>query len=311
MKLLRLISEYRWPIYLGGLLSMSVVACGVLVWVATRPDSPRPIKGYYEAAQDLGRRRGRRGGEPAARLDGPLRAPRGRPPLSRACRAPSTSASPTARGSRSRASRADSSPSARPTPASTRPATSSSCRRRPGATGRSSGSTSPGPGSSGSTRSGRPSASSTRPASTVAPDAAAVEGPVAVTRPRESRHLSVAPVACAHCGLAVPAGLVREGEKEQFCCSGCRQVYTLVSEWGFDQYYRLVDQQQRRPRAGAGDGAQLRGLRRRAAPGGGDRERPAPTAAGPASTSKGSTAPPASGSSSGSRRPSPASTRSA
>lgn len=62
--------------------------------------------------------------------------------------------------------------------------------------------------------------------------------------PRESRHLSVAPRACAHCGLAVPASLAREGEEEQFCCSGCRQVYALVREWGFDQYYRLVDQQQ-------------------------------------------------------------------
>jgi nitrogen fixation protein FixH len=51
VKLLRLISEYRWPIYLGGLLSMSVIACGVLVWVATRPDTPRPIRGYYEAAR--------------------------------------------------------------------------------------------------------------------------------------------------------------------------------------------------------------------------------------------------------------------
>ncbi|MFN7988456.1 MAG: FixH family protein [Thermoanaerobaculia bacterium] len=51
MKILRLISEYRWPIYIGGLLSMSVVACGILVWVATRPDAPRPIKGYYEAAK--------------------------------------------------------------------------------------------------------------------------------------------------------------------------------------------------------------------------------------------------------------------
>ena len=51
MKFLRLVSEYRWPIYLASLLSMSVVASGVIVWVATRPDSPRPIKGYYEAAQ--------------------------------------------------------------------------------------------------------------------------------------------------------------------------------------------------------------------------------------------------------------------
>ncbi len=64
-----------------------------------------------------------------------------------------------------------------------------------------------------------------------------------MTRPRESRHLHAAPVACAHCGLAVPAGLVREGEEKQFCCSGCRQVHALVNEWGFDQYYRLVDQQ--------------------------------------------------------------------
>jgi P-type Cu2+ transporter len=53
-------------------------------------------------------------------------------------------------------------------------------------------------------------------------------------------------VACAHCGLEVPAGLVRPGDPRQFCCSGCRQVYTLVQEWGFDQYYRLVDQQRGR-----------------------------------------------------------------
>jgi len=42
------LSAYRWPIYLGGLLSMSVVAQGVLVYVATRPDAPRPIQGYYD-----------------------------------------------------------------------------------------------------------------------------------------------------------------------------------------------------------------------------------------------------------------------
>jgi hypothetical protein len=51
VRFFRLVSEYRWPIYLGGLLTMSIVACGILVWVATRPDSPRPIRGYYEAAQ--------------------------------------------------------------------------------------------------------------------------------------------------------------------------------------------------------------------------------------------------------------------
>jgi|GEM_PF-503583 len=51
MKLFRLVSEYRWPIYIGGLLTMSLVACGVLVFVATRADAPRPIDHYYEAAQ--------------------------------------------------------------------------------------------------------------------------------------------------------------------------------------------------------------------------------------------------------------------
>jgi len=50
VKFLRMFSEYRWPIFIGGLLSMSVLACAGLVWVATRPDSPRPIEGYYEAA---------------------------------------------------------------------------------------------------------------------------------------------------------------------------------------------------------------------------------------------------------------------
>ena len=62
--------------------------------------------------------------------------------------------------------------------------------------------------------------------------------------PREHRVVSGAPAACAHCGLPVPAGLVREDDPAQFCCYGCEQVYTLVREWGFDQYYRLVDQQQ-------------------------------------------------------------------
>jgi nitrogen fixation protein FixH len=51
MKFLKLISEYRWPIYLGGLLAMSIVSSGVIVWVATRPDTPRPMQGYYEAAR--------------------------------------------------------------------------------------------------------------------------------------------------------------------------------------------------------------------------------------------------------------------
>lgn len=51
MSFVRLISDYRWPIIIGGHLTMSVVASGILVYVATRPDVPRPIEGYYESAR--------------------------------------------------------------------------------------------------------------------------------------------------------------------------------------------------------------------------------------------------------------------
>jgi hypothetical protein len=52
MKLVRLVCDYRWPIYIGALLTMPIVACGALVYVATRPDTPTPIEGYYRAAQE-------------------------------------------------------------------------------------------------------------------------------------------------------------------------------------------------------------------------------------------------------------------
>ena len=42
---------HRWPIYLVGLLLLSIAAQGVMVFFATRPDAPRPLKGYYERAQ--------------------------------------------------------------------------------------------------------------------------------------------------------------------------------------------------------------------------------------------------------------------
>jgi len=47
MQIRRFISAYRWPLFLTGILGMSVAAQGVLVFVATRPDSPRPIADYY------------------------------------------------------------------------------------------------------------------------------------------------------------------------------------------------------------------------------------------------------------------------
>lgn len=50
MKARAFVSAYRWPLYLGGLLTLAIVANGVLVYVATRPDTPRPIPAFYEAS---------------------------------------------------------------------------------------------------------------------------------------------------------------------------------------------------------------------------------------------------------------------
>lgn len=61
---------------------------------------------------------------------------------------------------------------------------------------------------------------------------------------RPAHRAPAAAAACAHCAQPVPMSLVRPADTEQFCCAGCRQVHTLVREWGFDQYYRLVGQQQ-------------------------------------------------------------------
>ncbi|MCG3193167.1 MAG: Copper-exporting P-type ATPase [Thermoanaerobaculia bacterium] len=62
--------------------------------------------------------------------------------------------------------------------------------------------------------------------------------------PRGERPIpSGAEAACAHCGLEVPERLVRPDEARQFCCAGCRQVFTIINEWGYGQYYRLADQQ--------------------------------------------------------------------
>ena len=48
MTVLKTLLAYRWPIYLGGLLLMSITAHAVLVYVATRADAPRPVEGFYE-----------------------------------------------------------------------------------------------------------------------------------------------------------------------------------------------------------------------------------------------------------------------
>ena len=50
---------------------------------------------------------------------------------------------------------------------------------------------------------------------------------------------STSAVACAHCGLPVPAGQLRSAEPEQYCCAGCRSVRALICSAGLEQYYAL------------------------------------------------------------------------
>lgn len=46
-------------------------------------------------------------------------------------------------------------------------------------------------------------------------------------------------VACDHCGLPVPAGLIDPATAQQFCCQGCRTVYQVVHSSGLEDYYRV------------------------------------------------------------------------
>lgn len=48
-------------------------------------------------------------------------------------------------------------------------------------------------------------------------------------------------VACAHCGIPVPADALDAAAPRQFCCAGCRAVWTLLAEHGLDDYYAVRD----------------------------------------------------------------------
>jgi Cu2+-exporting ATPase len=50
-------------------------------------------------------------------------------------------------------------------------------------------------------------------------------------------------VACAHCGLPVPAGLVEPTEARQFCCGGCRAVWSTIHACGLERYYELAERE--------------------------------------------------------------------
>jgi len=52
---------------------------------------------------------------------------------------------------------------------------------------------------------------------------------------------SPAGLLCHHCALPVPPALVEPGAERQFCCQGCRAVYTAIHECGLERYYALRD----------------------------------------------------------------------
>lgn len=62
-------------------------------------------------------------------------------------------------------------------------------------------------------------------------------GPEAASRATAS----AARIACTHCGLDVPPGLVVDGAERQFCCAGCRTVWEVISGHGLERFYRIQE----------------------------------------------------------------------
>jgi Cu2+-exporting ATPase len=55
-------------------------------------------------------------------------------------------------------------------------------------------------------------------------------------------------VACSHCALPVPAGLVEDDAQLQFCCGACRAVWDAIHGCGLERYYELRERQGARGR---------------------------------------------------------------
>ena len=51
--------------------------------------------------------------------------------------------------------------------------------------------------------------------------------------------LDPAPGSCVHCGLSLPADLVRDTAGNHFCCHGCRTVFEVLHGAGLESFYRL------------------------------------------------------------------------
>lgn len=72
------------------------------------------------------------------------------------------------------------------------------------------------------------------------PDAVALG--ISAPRQRNTPRNSIDTARCAHCGLTVPKGLLREGATEQFCCHGCETAYATIRSCGLDRFYDLRDE---------------------------------------------------------------------
>ncbi|HEY5961334.1 MAG TPA: heavy metal translocating P-type ATPase [Polyangiaceae bacterium] len=60
-----------------------------------------------------------------------------------------------------------------------------------------------------------------------------------LTSPSAQSRLPGSVVACAHCGLEVPSGLIDPHAAQQFCCNGCRTVFQVLEANGLSAYYSL------------------------------------------------------------------------
>src|SRR5690349_9951263 len=49
-------------------------------------------------------------------------------------------------------------------------------------------------------------------------------------------------VACTHCQLPVPRGLLVAEAEHQFCCNGCKAVWNLLNSHGLEAFYTLCNQ---------------------------------------------------------------------
>ncbi len=60
----------------------------------------------------------------------------------------------------------------------------------------------------------------------------------------DAADLTVVEVACSHCGLPVPRGLLEPGAARQFCCAGCRTAFDIIRGCGLDRYYHVLQESQ-------------------------------------------------------------------